>query len=290
MSTILERRRPAAVSPSLSISPSSTSSPPSLAAAVPLSNTVVLTGLYSARDFSPASLSLLREVAAEAIADEDGEIVHWGPLPTFGRIVVVCSTVSAALRIRVALDYTQFNFPETETSENEQSNDSEPRSLIRVFFGQHTPLEPLLARQSGGDVPDIHLRLPDQGKLYLISPPPSPPAGWESTEEEPPNTKVGVPADVLASVLAKLSSVQLQPQQRQQDLPRLDISDLADSQDYGLSTATSMDTGSFPHSPSVVIMEADELMPGIVVSDHSDTYEFLPFGRGSLPKTKMPFY
>ncbi|KAK9378714.1 Calcipressin-domain-containing protein [Kockiozyma suomiensis] len=273
MSTILERRRPAAVSPSLSISPSSTSSPPSLAAAVPLSNTVVLTGLYSARDFSPASLSLLREVAAEAIADEDGEIVHWGPLPTFGRIVVVCSTVSAALRIRVALDYTH-----------------EPRSLIRVFFGQHTPLEPLLARQSGGDVPDIHLRLPDQGKLYLISPPPSPPAGWESTEEEPPNTKVGVPADVLASVLAKLSSVQLQPQQRQQDLPRLDISDLADSQDYGLSTATSMDTGSFPHSPSVVIMEADELMPGIVVSDHSDTYEFLPFGRGSLPKTKMPFY
>lgn len=58
---------------------------------------------------------------------------------------------------------------------------------VRVYFGEHTPLNP----------GDQHLQAPEAKKLFFISPPPSPPAGWESRDEEPPN------AQVLAEDLAK---------------------------------------------------------------------------------------
>ncbi|KAF3290998.1 hypothetical protein TWF970_000251 [Orbilia oligospora] len=47
------------------------------------------------------------------------------------------------------------------------------------------------------------IKAPESQKLFFISPPPSPPVGWESRNEEPPNTLV-MPED-LASALSKLS-------------------------------------------------------------------------------------
>lgn len=63
---------------------------------------------------------------------------------------------------------------------------------IRVYFGEHTPVEPA----------DQHLHLPDAKKLFFISPPPSPPHGWEIRDEEPPNDLVL--AEDLAEALSKL--------------------------------------------------------------------------------------
>jgi hypothetical protein len=63
---------------------------------------------------------------------------------------------------------------------------------LKVYFGQPTPIE---AR-------DEHLALPDAGKLFFISPPPSPPHGWEMRLEDAPNTLVH--AEDLAEALAKL--------------------------------------------------------------------------------------
>lgn len=65
---------------------------------------------------------------------------------------------------------------------------------IRVYFGEPTPLEPT----------DQHLQAPTSQKLFFISPPPSPPAGWEMRNEEPPNKDVH--AEDLASALARLSA------------------------------------------------------------------------------------
>lgn len=62
----------------------------------------------------------------------------------------------------------------------------------RVYFGKHTPVQ---AR-------DEHLCLPDAGKLFFISPPPSPPHGWEMKLEDAPNKQVH--AEDLAEALAKL--------------------------------------------------------------------------------------
>uniref|UniRef100_L2G258 Calcipressin family protein n=1 Tax=Colletotrichum fructicola (strain Nara gc5) TaxID=1213859 RepID=L2G258_COLFN len=63
---------------------------------------------------------------------------------------------------------------------------------VRVYFGQPTPVE----------VTDRHLALPDAGKLFFISPPPSPPHGWEMKLEDAPNKMVH--AEDLAEALAKL--------------------------------------------------------------------------------------
>lgn len=63
---------------------------------------------------------------------------------------------------------------------------------VKVYFGHHTQIEPK----------DEHLNLPDAGKLFFISPPPSPPHGWEMKLEDAPNKQVH--AEDLAEALAKL--------------------------------------------------------------------------------------
>lgn len=63
---------------------------------------------------------------------------------------------------------------------------------IRVYFGLDTPLNPS----------DQHLALPKSDRLFFISPPPSPPMGWEMKEEDAPNKIVH--AEDLAAALARL--------------------------------------------------------------------------------------
>jgi len=66
---------------------------------------------------------------------------------------------------------------------------------IRVYFGQETKIvEP----------EENYLKAPDTGRLFFISPPPSPPHGWESKQEDPPNTQTH--ADDLAAALQRLNA------------------------------------------------------------------------------------
>lgn len=65
-------------------------------------------------------------------------------------------------------------------------------SRVRVYFGAETRIE----------TGDQHLQAPKSDKLFFISPPPSPPMGWEMREEEPPNKEVH--AEDLAAALSKL--------------------------------------------------------------------------------------
>jgi len=78
---------------------------------------------------------------------------------------------------------------------------------VRVYFGQPTSIE----------TKDEHLPLPDAGKLFFISPPPSPPHGWEMKLEGAPNKQVH--AEDLAEALAKLRH------KPQTDLPASPMSD-----------------------------------------------------------------
>lgn len=65
---------------------------------------------------------------------------------------------------------------------------------VRVYFGAETKI----------DIGDQHLQAPKSDKLFFISPPPSPPMGWEMRNEEPPNKDVH--ADDLAAALAQLQA------------------------------------------------------------------------------------
>lgn len=68
--------------------------------------------------------------------------------------------------------------------------------VLRVFRGDPTPLTP-----PGG----THLRPPAIEKNFLISPPGSPPVGWEQVVEDPPN--VSPLAEDLIAALHKLHLV-----------------------------------------------------------------------------------
>ena len=63
---------------------------------------------------------------------------------------------------------------------------------VRIYFGEVTPIEPV----------DQHLHAPKSQKQFFISPPPSPPFGWEVRDEAAPNKEVH--AEDLAAALGKL--------------------------------------------------------------------------------------
>jgi len=92
---------------------------------------------------------------------------------------IICSfyDTDSAIRVRQAIDGTAIL----------------GNSVAKCYFGEPTPI---------GDEKK-YLNRPDAGRLFFISPPPSPPVGWEMRHEEPPNTEVH--AEDLASKLSKLS-------------------------------------------------------------------------------------
>lgn len=145
---------------------------------------------------------------------------------------------------------------------------------VRVYFGEHTPLQPV----------DQHLQAPESKKLFFISPPPSPPHGWESKNEDPPNAVIV--AEDLAHALAKLSY----------DPKRL-------SEATGDNTNENKDGTQSIRRPrsasSVVLFEPEDAsaseMPAISVDDYTDSGDErspvspnLPAAAQALHTTRPP--
>ncbi|KAK4462441.1 putative calcineurin binding protein [Cladorrhinum samala] len=141
------------------------------------SNTLIFTNLKSGDVFLADNLQKIRDLIAQSAPSGNG-LHSWSPLRSFGRIIVSFYTVEDAIAARQVWD------------DEEILGDR-----CRVYFGATTSVEP----QAEGSQ---HLALPDAGKLFFISPPPSPPHGWESQLEGEPNKMVH--AEDLADALAKL--------------------------------------------------------------------------------------
>ncbi|KAH8153928.1 uncharacterized protein LAJ45_01695 [Morchella importuna] len=183
--------------------------PPLTQPAVP-TNTLLITNLVNPETFNPVHLQQLRE-----IIDASAPVVYWSPLKSFRRIVCSFSSTEDAITVRQALD--------GETIMGDRT---------RVYFGEHTPIQPV----------DQHLQAPESKKLFFISPPPSPPHGWESKNEEPPNATIV--AEDLAHALAKLncntkprprsasSVVLFEPEEQDgKSMPAISVDDYTDSGD-----------------------------------------------------------
>ncbi len=127
--------------------------------------------------FHPTNLTSMRD-----LINRTAPIHNWAPLKSFRRIVVSFYSVDDAITVRQTLD-----------------GEAIMGHRIRVYFGEPTPTEPV----------DQHLHAPTSSKLFFISPPPSPPHGWQMRDEEPPNKDVH--AEDLASALAKLKARPEQP-------------------------------------------------------------------------------
>ena len=149
--------------------------PPLIQPAMP-TNTLLLTNLNDIDIFRPDNLQTIRELIAKT-----APIHTWAPLKSFRRIFVSFFSEEAAIAVRSVWD-------------------GEPvmGEKCYVYFGRATPL----------DSQEVHLALPDAGKLFFISPPPSPPHDWEMRLEGAPNKQVH--AEDLSEALAKLHHAQRQ--------------------------------------------------------------------------------
>ncbi|KAI0025141.1 Calcipressin-domain-containing protein [Xylariomycetidae sp. FL0641] len=147
------------------------SSLPPLTQPTPPTNTLLITNLNDVDIFRPDNLQSIRQ-----LIEASAPIYTWSPLKSFRRIVVSFQDEQAAIKVRSIWD-----------------GEAIMGERCRVYFGQNTPLN--LGK-------DNHLNLPDAGKLFFISPPPSPPHGWEMRMEDAPNKQVH--AEDLAEALAKL--------------------------------------------------------------------------------------
>jgi hypothetical protein len=145
---------------------------PPMTTPTPPSNTLLITNLKDAEIFRPDNLQTIRE-----LVNASAPIHVWAPLKSFRRIIVSFMDEKDAARIKDILDGEEIM-----------------GVAVKVYFGQPTPIEPR----------DEHLPLPDAGKLFFISPPPSPPHGWEVKLEGAPNKQVH--AEDLAEALANLHS------------------------------------------------------------------------------------
>lgn len=144
---------------------------PPLQQPTPPTNTLLLTNLNDTDIFRPDNLQTLRD-----LIQATAPIYTWSPLKSFRRIIVSFFDEQAAIQVRGVWD-----------------GEAIMGERCRVYFGQPTPLD--LHK-------DDRLQLPDAGKLFFISPPPSPPHGWEMKLEDAPNKQVH--AEDLAEALAKL--------------------------------------------------------------------------------------
>jgi hypothetical protein len=143
---------------------------PPLSQPTPPSNTLLFTNLNNVDIFLPENLQTIRDLITHT-----APIHAFAPLKSFRRIVISFWDEDAAIAVRGVWD-----------------GEAVMGERLKVYFGQPTSVE----------VKEQHLALPDAGKLFFISPPPSPPHGWEMRLEDAPNKQVH--AEDLADALAKL--------------------------------------------------------------------------------------
>ncbi|KAK7053728.1 Calcipressin-domain-containing protein [Favolaschia claudopus] len=147
-------------------------------------NTLAVTSLPK-QFFQPPILHVLRDHFATY-----GPLNRWVPLPGFSRIIVVYMREDDAETAKIHSDPIVLD-----------QTDDRPQITLRVYRADPNPLLPM---EPGGDlVPEAnYLRPPEIEKNFLISPPGSPPVGWEPIKEDPPNA--APLADDLMVALRKL--------------------------------------------------------------------------------------
>ncbi|CAA7260851.1 unnamed protein product [Cyclocybe aegerita] len=171
-------------------SSSGSSSPPSPPASKP-TNTLAVTSLPKAF-FDPLILNMLRDHFAAF-----GEINQWVPLQGFGRVIIVYECANHAEEAKVRCDPIVVDSPHI---------DSE--IVLRVYRADPNPLISRSADRAW--VPHMnYLQPPAIEKNFLISPPGSPPVGWEQIQEDPPNATPL--AEDLIMALRKLKTFEDQP-------------------------------------------------------------------------------
>ena len=208
---------------------------PPLISPSPPSNTLLITNLNAPEIFTAANLASIRSAV-----DARAPLHSFSPLKSMRRIICAFHSTDDAVRLREQLD-----------------GETVMDARVRVYFGAET------RTVAPADDPGRHLRAPHSGKLFLISPPPSPPCGWEMRDEEAPNKEVH--ADDLVSALAK---VHARPGPR--DALMSDVA-VSVGGDGGNTARTRSSTGTIVYDPQE--QGHSPQLPAIAVEDTSATPE-----------------
>ncbi|KAH8590224.1 BcRCN1, regulator of calcineurin [Bisporella sp. PMI_857] len=192
----------------------------------PPSNTLLITNLNNPEIFRPDNIQTIKE-----LINASAPIHSWAPLKSFRRIIVTLFDDEAGIRIKKILD--------GELIMGER---------VKVYFGHPTSIAPK----------DEHLNLPDAGKLFFISPPPSPPHGWEVRLEDAPNKQVH--AEDLAEALAKLHH------KPRTDLPASPMSAVSDGRQRSGSATMIYNPSEHGNSPGLPAIEVEDFTGENIVS------------------------
>ncbi|TCD63978.1 carbohydrate-binding module 1 protein [Steccherinum ochraceum] len=119
-----------------------------------------------------------------------GQIYKWAPVRGLARVVLVYYLEEDAERAKESCDNLVVGpYPS-----------GLPQFTMRVYRHDHTPLSP-----TDGEEGNHYLKPPPIEKNFLISPPGSPPEGWEQIREDPPN-----PTPLAHDLMSALQKLHLQ--------------------------------------------------------------------------------
>lgn len=149
-------------------------------------NTLILSNL-PVEFFIPHICSLLL-----SLLNTYGPMVRWTPLPSVGRAVVIFEDSEGASLAKAGLDRLVLPFEDSDVQGISRGQDEDDGTILRAIFGPVT--DPMSEPET--------LAVPTTDKNFLISPPGSPPIGWEPIREDPPNRDTL--ADDLMKALADL--------------------------------------------------------------------------------------
>jgi len=162
-----------------SISPPSTPSSQTLCAE--RTNSLIVTQLPPTF-FHPLVIKVLRDHFATY-----GDINQWVPIAGLARIIVVYNHENDAEEAKLRCDPLVL-----------EATEDRPETVLRVYRSTPSPLIDSFSAIAD----ENYLRPPAIEKNFLISPPGSPPVGWEPIKEDPPNATPL--ADDLIAALRKL--------------------------------------------------------------------------------------